>query len=244
MAETLPSNVPAHLRPGLRALGEALEPLVPTRLAAAMLYGGIAKGKAFTETSDVNLLVVLPKNAPDALAAVAKPLAEARRQAGVSPLIVSEGELDQAMRAFPVKFYDICRHHLPWIGSDPLAKRNVPREWLRENARQGLANLSLRLKRLYVDRAGSPDGLLRGLVDMTSAALVAFRPVLHEKAPPVPDKREDVMESIARVTALSPLPLRVLLSIKKGQPIPAGADPAALHRALLEAVEAAARELA
>lgn len=244
MTRTLPAGLPKEVAAGLEELGASLAALAPGRLTAAMLYGGIAKGKGFTASSDVNLLVVLAKDAPDALAAVAGPLRRARRAAGVSPLIVSEGELDAAMRAFPVKFYDICRHHLPWIGSDPLEGRQVPRERLRESARQDLANLSMRLKRLLVDRGGDPDALLDGLIDRLSSALVAFRPVLHEKAPPVPDKREEVLESIARATGTSPGPLLTLLSVKKGQPVPGESDPARLHAALLKTVEAAARLLA
>ena len=244
MARPLPVGLPKDVASRLEELGASLDALAPARLTAAMLYGSIAKGKGFTDSSDVNLLVVLPKGSPDALAAVAEPLRRARRAAGVSPLVVSESELDAAMRAFPVKFYDICRHHLPWVGTDPLEGRQVPREWLRDNARQDLANLSLRLKRLFIDRGGDPDALLDGLIDKVSSALVAFRPVLHEKAPPVPDKREEVLEAIARATRTSPGPLLTLLSVKKGQPVPGETEPARLHAALLQTVEAAARLLA
>ncbi|MBI4349313.1 MAG: hypothetical protein HY553_20915 [Elusimicrobia bacterium] len=243
MAEALPGNLPADVRAGLEELSRRLEPLVPKQVVGAALYGGVAKGKAFTDSSDVNLLVVLRDGSRDALHAIAEPLREARRRSGVAPLVVSEFELELAMRAFPVKFHDICRHHLAWVGPDPLAGKSPAREWIRDNARQGLADLSLKLKRLYVD-SDSPQALLDGLVDQLSHAVVSFGPLLHEKGPPVPEHREQLLEAVARVTGLSPKPLLLLLSIKKGQPVPGGTDAAALHRGLLDAVEAGARLLA
>lgn len=243
MPQPLPPTLPPELKPPLEALGARLERLVPDRLTAAMFYGGLAKGKVFTDSSDVNLLVVLPPR-PEALEAVAGPLREARRAAGVAPLIVSEGELDAALRAFPVKFHDICGHHRTWIGTDPLAGREVPPERLRESVRQDLANLSLRLKRLFVDRGGSAGALEEGLIDMLSPAIVALRPVLREKGVTVPDRREEVLEAAARAVGTEPSPLLALMALKKGATPPAAAEPAALHRALLSTIEAAAKALA
>ncbi|MBI5202559.1 MAG: hypothetical protein HY925_13295 [Elusimicrobia bacterium] len=242
MAQALPANLPQPVKNGLEELARRLEPLVPAKLKGAVFYGGVAKGKGFSDSSDVNLLLVLPAGSTGALDAVAAPLREARRRSGAAPLVLGEDELERSMRAFPVKFYDICRHHQAWIGPDPLAGKSVPREWLRDNDRQVLADLSLRLKRLYVER-GDPNALLEGLLDMISPAVVAFRPLLHEKALPVPDHREAVLESIAKAVGVSPLPLLRLMAIKKDRTTTGGDDPAALHRGLLDAVEAAAKAL-
>ena len=70
----LPANLPDHVRAGLEELRRALEPLVPAKLAGGAIYGGVAKGKAFSESSDVNLLLILRSGEPGALEAVARPL--------------------------------------------------------------------------------------------------------------------------------------------------------------------------
>lgn len=235
-------QLPENISPAFNGFLDDLKPFVSGRVRSVSLYGGVAKGKLFTETSDVNVLIVIDADELAVLDAIAPAVVRARHSAAVEPLIVAEPELDAAMRAFPVKFFDIAGHHIVLLGEDPFAGRAVARDHLFENARQGLANLSLRLKRLYVERHARADLLLDSLLELVSAAAISFRPILYAKSPPAPSHREEIFQAMAKLTGLQAGPLIELMAYKKGASKPISReDVRRLYAALLEAVEAAAR---
>ena len=88
---TTTEKLPDELAKPLDELLVALKPQVPERLRALVLYGGVAKGKALSESSDLNLLIVLADGSTATLDAVAGPLERARQRGRVAPLIVAEG---------------------------------------------------------------------------------------------------------------------------------------------------------
>jgi hypothetical protein len=237
LASLLPDPVQQHLNEFI----DELKSLVPENVRAVVLYGGLAKGKALTETSDVNVLILLSSSSLEILDALVGPLTHARRTARIAPMILTDHEFDTAIKAFPVKFHDIEQYHVALLGADPFQGRNVPKDHLQENARQGLVNFSLKLKRFYVDRSERADLLLDGLQELISAAIISFRSILRVISPPVPDKREEVLEAIARATSTEAQPLQTILSIKKGGSLPSGTKAAELYYALLKTVEAASR---
>lgn len=232
---------PPPVQAALDELLAALKPLVPAAVRAVVLYGGLAKGKAMTGSSDVNVLIVLADGAPETLLKLAAPLARARRSAGVAPLIVNAAELDSAVAAFPLKFHDIVRSHRVLLGDDPLAGRKVAPADLRGDARRTLAGMSLRLKRLAVERGERADLLLEGLIDALPGALAAFAGLLEADGTPVPERREDLLAAAAKRLGFDPAPLLALLAVKKGGERPADLGPLALLGALLAAVERGAR---
>ena len=67
-----PAALPSPLQARLDRLVSELVPLVPARVVALALYGGPAKGKAMTASSDVNLLIVVADSSSETLKAVAK----------------------------------------------------------------------------------------------------------------------------------------------------------------------------
>lgn len=232
-------SLPATVQDALDELSRALAALTPAPVAGAVLYGGAAKGKAHTPSSDLNVLIVLADASPAALERLAGPLAQGRRRAGVAPLIVSAAELSAAAEAFPVKFHDIAKAHRVLAGEDPLAGLVIPKERLKDDARRGLVGLSLRLKRLYSARAARPDIAREGLVDELPAALAGLSALLEAEGSPVPERREELLAQAARRWGFDAAPLLELLAYKKGST--AGRGPAELCAALLDAAARAAR---
>lgn len=231
--------LPASVQDALDALSSVLAALTPAPVAGAVLYGGAAKGKAHTPSSDLNVLVVLADPSPAALERLSGPLAEGRRRAGVAPLIVSAEELPAAAQAFPVKFHEILKAHRVLAGKDPLEGLVISKERLIDDARRGLLGLSLRLKRLYAARAARPDLAREGLVDELPAALADFAALLGAEGASVPEHREELLAQAARRWGFDAAPLLELLAYKKGGA--AGRSPAEHCSALLDAAARAAR---
>lgn len=232
----MPTTLPAPVQDALDELARALAALTPSPVVGAVLYGGAAKGKVHTPSSDLNVLIVLADASPAALERLSAPLAQARRRAGAAPLIVSAGELAAAAAAFPVKFHDIVKAHRLLAGRNPLEGLAIPPERLREDARRGLTGLSLRLKRLYAARADRPDLAREGLIDALPSAVTDLATLLEAAGQAVPEHREDVLAEAGRRFGFDAAPLVELLAVKKG-----GAPTRGPGEALAAFLDAAAR---
>ncbi len=235
--------LPPSLRPSLDALVAELTPLVPARLEALVLYGSLAKGKALTATSDANLLVVTADNSAAALAALAAPLARARRAARAAALLATREELAAMARAFPLKYEDMRRHHILLLGTEPFAEGGPSAEELREDALRRLLDLSLRLKRLAVDRAADRGLHLTALEGVLPGAILAFAAALDPAQIGAGRRREDLLADAAARAGTRPDRLLALLALKKGADWTQADEPADLGAELLATAEALRRGL-
>lgn len=235
--------LPASIQARLDRLTARLIALVPARLAALALYGGLAKGKALTETSDMNLLVVVADSSAATLSALSGPLTDARREARAAPLLATREELAAMARAFPLKYEDIRRHHVLLMGADPFGGKAPSEEDLRRDAYRGLLDLSLRLKRLFVDR-GSDRGLhLAALEDALPGAILAFKAALDPASLATVRRREEILTDAAKKAGTRADRLLSLLALKKGAAWTKEAEPAELSAELLATAEALRRGL-
>jgi hypothetical protein len=237
-AVSLPEAVQARLD---RLVAE-LNPKTPKVLSALALYGGVAKGKPLTPTSDLNLLVVPASADPAALAGLAEPLARARRDARAVVLVATKDELAAMAGAFPLKYQDIRRHHVLLLGADPFGGKEPSAADLRADAGRNLLNLSLRLNRAFVERGGDRALLLAALEDMLGGAVLSFQAALDPAGVSKVRRREDVLAEAAKASGADAAGLLALLALKKGGDA-SGADPAALGAALLAASEGLRRKL-
>ncbi len=235
-ALSLPEAVQARLD---RLVAE----LTPKKsLAALAVYGGLAKGKPLTPTSDINLLVVPASTDPSGLAELAATLARARRDARAVILVATKDELAAMAAAFPLKYQDIRRHHVLLLGADPFGGKEPSAADLRADAGRNLLNLSLRLNRAFVERGGDRALLLAALHDLLGGAILSFQAALDPAGVSKVRKREDVLAEAAKASGADASRLLALLALKKGGDASA-ADPAALGAALLAASEGLRRKL-
>ena len=235
--------IPSPLRSRLDKLVAELTPLVPGKLVALALYGGLAKGKALTETSDVNLLVVVADSSAETLQALTGPLVAARREARAAPLIATSEELAAMARAFPLKYEDIRRHHSLLLGIDPFSGGAPSEEDLRRDAHRGLLNLSMRLKKLFIERGADRALHLAVLEDILPGAILAFKAALDPASVATVRKREEVLEDAAKRAGTRADRLLLLLALKKGAVWTPEAQPAELSAELLATAEALRRSL-
>ena len=146
----LPERTRSHLQALLRALTEGLGP----DLVAVLAHGSAVRGGYREDVSDVDLMVVLRRDEPDALKLMANPLILARAAARIEAMILRQDELESSADVFPLLFRDIQRHHAVLHGVDPLRGVQVHDHHLRLRIEQELRDAQIRLRRLMVDEGG------------------------------------------------------------------------------------------
>ena len=172
---TLPTDVAL----ALDELTAALRAAAGADLLALILYGGLARGRYNSRTSDINLVVVVRETSADAIARLAPPLHAAARARRVDPLIISPRELPRLATAFPTKILDIQRRHVVLFGEDPFVGINVSRQHLRLRVEQELLNLALRMRRRFVSIHDDPVALARAADDAAAPLAVNLRALLY-----------------------------------------------------------------
>jgi hypothetical protein len=222
----------------LARLCEALRRGAGDALSAVVVYGAATRGAREAPGEELNVLVVLREITPAALGAIAAPLNEARRRAGIRPYLAAADELPRLADVFPIKVLEIQRYHEVLEGDDPLPGLEVDGEHLRLRVEQQLRNHLLRLRRGYVEAegdSGSLEALLRSAVRPLRTELEALMIASGEQVAPGP--RAAIFEHAARVLDLD---VRTLDELHRLPGAPAD-DPADLAARALELLAQATR---
>jgi hypothetical protein len=233
-------GAPPVVQAALDRLKEDLVRAAGQNFAGLILYGGLARGRFRPGKSDVNVVVLLHDASGPALAAIAGPLATARRAAGVDALVLTPTEVARTADAFPTKFLDIKDHHLVLAGVNPFTQLEVTREQIRIRSEQEFRNMLLRLRRRYITARG--DGLI-----LTRALALVARPLAIElevllrlagKSAPTDDRTAAMFDAAAAAFGLNREPLAKLAELRRdGAP---DDDVTPLYHGVLEAIARAA----
>jgi predicted nucleotidyltransferase len=143
----LPANVAAVLENFVAEAKDALG----TDLVSVVLFGSAAEGR-LTESSDVNLILVLAAFDAGKLAALSDSLQAAEAAIQLRVMFLLESEIPAAVEFFTQKFADIRRRHRVVFGKSVFATTTIPRQPEIFRLRQILFNLTLRLREAYVSR--------------------------------------------------------------------------------------------
>jgi predicted nucleotidyltransferase len=154
----VPDALPDPVRAALTTFATVAEQAFGDDLAALILFGSAAEGR-LRPTSDVNLIVVLERCAPDKLAAIGDAYQLARTAIRLSAMFILEREIKAAGEAFAVKFADIAARHAVIYGRDVFAHLELSRGARLNRVRQVLMNLLLRLRERHVAEARFPERL-------------------------------------------------------------------------------------
>ncbi len=155
-------------------------------LSTVVLYGSAAAGEHIPKQSDYNVLLLLERVEPRALAA-ASAVARAWNEAGnPPPMTMTVEEWRESSDIFPMEYADILERHRVLYGTSPFDGIMVLRENLRLQLEQQVMGKLLQLRQGAL-LAGTEG---RRQVDLISASLstmmVLFRSVLrlHGERPP------------------------------------------------------------
>ncbi len=205
-------SVPQGLEATLTALSAAVSQQLGAALVSLVLYGEAADGASWQPDGVANLLVIAHRVDVELLDQLAEPLREARRQAHLGVMVLTEAELRSSCDVFPTKFLNMREHHTVLYGSDPLADLVIARDHLRLRCEQEVKNILLRLRQAYLGRAHRTELLARTLHE-TAAALVATLAAVTAlgSGQAAPDG-EAVLAQIERDLGLSLTPVREALA--------------------------------
>ena len=178
----LPANVAAVLE---SFVGEAREALGPD-LISVVLFGSAVDGR-LTETSDVNLILVLAAFDAGRLSEISDTLQAAEAAIQLQVMFLVEGEIPAAMDCFAAKFADILRRHRVLFGKDVFAARHVSRGPEIFRLRQILLNLTLRLREAYVSRGQHAGQVAHVLAETFGPLRAAAATLMELEGKPVSD---------------------------------------------------------
>ena len=179
---------------------QALDRLVADLVAAAgdslrgvALYGGLAKGRFTKGISDVNVLVVVDDAGLEALERLAPVLTGARRESRISALVLTQADLLEMARLFPVKIADIQGAHRVLHGDVEIDNIVVDPAMLRLRASQQLSNTELRFRQRVVEHAADPASIWAGVMSDLPKLAVTLETLLRLPPSEQPADRAGVL---------------------------------------------------
>src|ERR1700738_3109177 len=140
--------LPEGVRTALSEFTAAARQAFGEDLSAVVLFGSAAEGR-MRQTSDVNVIVVLPRADPEKLEAIGEAYRLAHAAIRLSAMFILESEIEVAKDAFAVKFADIIARHEVLYGHDPFVGLTISREAALYRLLQVLVNLQLRLSERF-----------------------------------------------------------------------------------------------
>lgn len=189
----------------LSAMREWLAPVrgaLGTEFLAAYLYGSVLTQTYDARRSRVNLLIVARSLNLDVLDAVRAALPEDRRPPHVSPLFLTQRQIEKSLDVFPIEWIDIKERHLLLEGLDVLGPYEVPRSNLRLQIEQELREKLITLRQSYLANARKPEALEAVLKAAASSFATLCRSLLRLRGESPAANTAHVIERVADLFGL------------------------------------------
>lgn len=187
-----------QINKAIDAFGAALEEALDANLGAVLVYGSLVKGD-YGAGSDHNVAVLLDHDEAATLRVVAKTMRARRPSRRTGLLLLTSDELERARDVFPLKIRDLARHHRLVVGQDLVSGLQFERKHLVLDAEQQLRSLAIRLRRLFVRGASSPEILRSNLVASFKSFLPPARGLVELLGGPEPKTKQETIAAVTQV---------------------------------------------
>jgi len=231
------------IEPTDAALAATREWLAPVRTAlgaeflAAYLHGSVLTQGFDPRRSRVNVLVVSRSLNLDILDAVRSALPEDRKPPHISPLFLTQRQIEKSLDVFPIEWIDIKERHLLIEGQDVLGGYEVPRSNLRLQLEQELREKLITLRQAYLANARHPEVLEDVLKAAASSFVTLCRSLLRLRGESPPAQAAQTIERVADVFGLEAEGLLGAHLVRHGERHHKGADLLDHYRKFLVEVE-------
>jgi predicted nucleotidyltransferase len=189
--ETKAAGAPPAVETVLAELVKAAKASFEDDLVSVVLFGSGAEGR-LRATSDLNLLVVLKRFLPERADQFREPMRLAHVAVRAAAMFVLESELPTAVEAFAVKFGDIARRSRVLFGQLPAALATISPQAKRQQVRQMLMNLTLRLRQSYVTTSLREEQLALVIADAAGPLRTAAATLLELEGQPAASPKESL----------------------------------------------------
>jgi predicted nucleotidyltransferase len=188
-------TLPADVSRALDAFVQEAQAALGDDLVSLVLFGSAAEGR-MRATSDVNVIVVLRRFAPERIDAVREPVRLAHAAIKLEAMFILESEIGEAAESFAVKFGDMVARHRVLCGRDVLAGLAPSRDAMRIRVRQILLNFVLRTRERYVLTSLREEQLAALVADCAAPLRAAAEIILRLEGRPAPSPKE-ALERVA-----------------------------------------------
>lgn len=180
------------------------------------LYGSSVRTDFRPASSDINLLIILNHADIKRLRALIETVTMGRTT-GIAPLFLTEEDLLNFARVFPLKYLSIRESHITLYGKDFPTDIEIGRESLQLRSQQEMLNLLMRLRRYYLNSLG--HNLAGLLISSVKGFLEMLRICLYLKNNKLP-ARDETIDIAAKSFNEDTSVIREILRIKESQEIP------------------------
>ncbi|MGE0489044.1 MAG: nucleotidyltransferase domain-containing protein [Vulcanimicrobiota bacterium] len=191
-------SVPITVWKPLETCLEELKSILSQDLLAVVLYGSAARGDFAAGTSDLNLMVVTRSFSTHQLREVTATIQAAWRAVRLDPFILTLEELRRSADVFPLRYHEIKSCYRLLAGEDVLEDIFVHDEHLRLACEREAKQMVLRLRQLYMLRAGLRPALRETLISTINPFLRLLAVALQLTGKNPPEDLEQMLELASR----------------------------------------------
>jgi predicted nucleotidyltransferase len=221
----------------LQELVDRLKRAHREQLVSVVLYGSAAAGDHNEHFSDINVLCVLDRITPTALADSEPTFKWWRDLGNPSPLLLGEEELRTSTDCFPIEFQDMKERRRVLYGSDVIQDLVIDRVFYRAQVEMELRTKLIRLRQKAAGILSSKPELLRLMIDSTPNFLVLARHALSVSGVASGWRKREVVRHMPDIGA-DGTPFDTLLDLREQSKLARDVDPEALFASYLRQIEA------
>jgi len=228
-------RIPARTSAALKELVASLAKTLGNKLTAVMVHGSAVRGGWREDLSDIDVLVVLTDDSPEALATISPALHLAYSAQRIEAILLRTDEIARSADVFPLMYADIQRCHALLHGTNPFAGLTFQDAHVRLRTEQELRDARIRLRRIVVDDEGLPARMATAIERKLKQIRSPLHALLRLSGRDGSDDLARVLEDCGAVLKLELAPLRAV----RERP----AEALVALRALLDAAINAADEM-
>lgn len=212
------ASIHPDLEPSLSKFVHELETSFGRDLLSICVFGSAAQGEFQVGLTEVNLMVVLRQVGASELRKLVPPIQAARKEFFLDPLVFTMEDLRTSTDVFPLRILQIRRAYGVLAGQDFINALFVNPEHTRLACEREVKATFLRLRQLYLVRAGLRPAMQEALVDSIQLMVRILGFALELTGHELPTRTESVLEAAKKIIGVEQsVMLRVLLLRLSGE---------------------------
>lgn len=236
-------ELPAEVRPLLRAYVAEVTKLFGASLQAVILYGSLARGEYLPGRSNINLLLILSEYDLGLLRQYSKLHGRWKKEQVVVPLLLTEEELRASLDVFPLEYLEIKDQHRLLMGRDPFPELHPDLRRLEVQVQQEIRGNLLRVRQRFVEGGGTAEAVGILLPLSLTALLPPLRGLLRLLNRPIPEATDALLQDLGPALEVDPGVFLEVLSLKRGLISPGPLETPRLFERYVRALEGLVKRL-
>ena len=214
-----------------------------SNLLSVILYGSAATDEFHPEHSDLNILCIMRDLSREELSKLHAASSWWAKKGHPAPLFFTQNELHHSADIFAIELLDIKAARRILYGEDVIAALAVPTDRHRMQVERELRNNALRLRQLYVMKAGDSRKTLELMLSSISTFVALFRHALLALGEEPPSTKRAAVERARLALEFDPSPFHTLLDVREGRKRQREVDVQATFDKYLHAIVKATEEV-